>query len=283
VLVIVGTALAPGYRARTGIPVDGEIAGQTVHTTVDALPAKRYLEDHLPRRQPLDEHDRAIAHALTEADSAPLTRPALQMLTARLSTDLATLYLVDRLYAEHNNRRLQNAFHERASLLRELLPTRVPAVPDALRSFLLVFVPGYAYKLDTTTGADFSRQRVLLEMAGFETVLIETDELGLVETNAAVIAREIVRLSKLRRSVVLVSASKGGPEVALALGEILRPDETNHVKAWISIGAFDHYYRDAEIDLKTLALAYVVLEELQRHSTPSPATPSDEPIDSAAR
>jgi len=36
--------------------------------------------------------------------------------------------------------------------------------------------------------------------------------------------------------VILVSTSKAGPKVALAIGKILAPDETDQVKAWISIG-----------------------------------------------
>ncbi|MFQ5936603.1 MAG: hypothetical protein ACE5LB_09355 [Acidiferrobacterales bacterium] len=67
-------------------------------------------------------------------------------------------------------------------------------------------------------------------------MLIETDELANVEENAKLVARQIVRLSERRRPIVVVSASKGGPEVALALGRELTSRQSQTVAAWISIG-----------------------------------------------
>ncbi len=228
-----------------------------------------------------------------------------------------------------------------------------------------------AFDKDRTTGADFARQRAILRESGFRTVLIETDELGSVERNADLVAKWLDRLAEREEKIIVVSASKGGPEVALALGERLSGDTSSRVKAWISVGgllrgspyadrflywprrwfagialafqglpssvirdlstgvrgpafarlhlpthlltlqyvgtplsgqigkstrgrynalrslgpndgltlltdelvpggvvvtdvSLDHYYRDAAIDLKTLALAYVVLDELER-------------------
>jgi hypothetical protein len=71
---------------------------------------------------------------------------------------------------------------------------------------------------------------------GFKTMLVETNEVGLVEENANIVAEAIRRLSEQDRDIILVSASKGGPEVALALGGILNERESNQVKAWISVG-----------------------------------------------
>lgn len=51
------------------------------------------------------------------------------------------------------------------------------------------------------------------------------------EENAAISAPTIRAL--LDANVILVSTSKAGPEVALALGKILAPDETAQVKAWM--------------------------------------------------
>jgi hypothetical protein len=109
-------------------------------------------------------------------------------------------------------------------------------LPPEDQPYLLVFVPGYAYTKDTTTGADFARQRRLLERAGAPAILIETEELGTVEENARMIAQNLIRLASLNRPIVLVSASKGGPEVALALGRELVPAQSRTVHAWISIG-----------------------------------------------
>lgn len=75
-----------------------------------------------------------------------------------------------------------------------------------------------------------------MNRAGFNTLLIETDEIGTVEENASILAGEVTRLGKKYKKVILVSSSKGGPEVALAIGKLMMPDQLRDVKAWISIG-----------------------------------------------
>jgi hypothetical protein len=51
-----------------------------------------------------------------------------------------------------------------------------------------------------------------------------------------IIADFIRARSRPGARLILVSTSKGAPETALALGKILRPDETQAVKAWVSVG-----------------------------------------------
>lgn len=109
-------------------------------------------------------------------------------------------------------------------------------IAEGFTSYLIAFVPGYAYKRNPTTGADFARQRRVMNRAGFNTLLIETDEIGTVEENASILAGEVTRLGKKYKKVILVSSSKGGPEVALAIGKLMLPDQLRNVKAWISIG-----------------------------------------------
>jgi len=72
-------------------------------------------------------------------------------------------------------------------------------------------------------------------MMGVETIHIETDENGKVSSNARLVADAIKRAQDDKRKVLLVSASKGSAEVALALGELLEPEQTTHVKGWISL------------------------------------------------
>jgi len=71
---------------------------------------------------------------------------------------------------------------------------------------------------------------------GVPAELIETEENGTVESNAEIIAESIRRLRRQGREVLIVSASKSGAEVAIALGDILPPEQTTHVLAWLSIG-----------------------------------------------
>ena len=99
-----------------------------------------------------------------------------------------------------------------------------------------MFVPGYGYERNPETGADFAGPRAILEQQGYRTLLIEPDELGTVEENATIIAERLRELAENESRIVLVSTSKGGPEVALALGELLPVGESAHVQAWISVG-----------------------------------------------
>jgi hypothetical protein len=216
------------------VPAVGSLAGQAVATTVDSEVAKYYLESYARGRRIDSGRDAVIDSALGEVRTDPTDREAMGRLTRRSSTDLATLYFVARLYEIPANRRAQDAFH--AALQRLMSPASAPRIPEEYRAYLLAFVPGYAYRRDPWTGADFARPRHVMAAHGFSTVLIETDELGTVEENAAIVAREITRLGKHHDGVIVVSTSKGGPEVALALGTLLPADALGHVRAWISVG-----------------------------------------------
>lgn len=233
VALVLGVALAWGCASRPAIPAAGWLAGQHVATTVDSELARYYLEQRAAGRRLDPALDRAVDDALAEPVE-PADRDALARLSRRTSPDLATLHFVARLYESPANRRAQDAFH---TALRDLRAGRWPGSGlGAGRSHLFAFVPGYAYRKDPSTGADFARQRGLLAAHGFATVLIETDELGGVDANAAIVARELRRLGERHPRVIVVSTSKGGPEAALALGALLPPAALGHVRAWISVG-----------------------------------------------
>lgn len=217
-------------------PLAGTLAGRQVATTVDSDLAKYYLEHYLPGRRANTRYDTTIEKALDEGRADPSGRETLRRLSQQFSTDFATIHFVAHLYDRPINRRMQDAFHRHLQTLTTPGATRLAPIPGAFKSYLLVFAPGYAYKKDQTTGADFARQRRLLTQEGFQTLLVETDELGSVEDNAVIVADELVRLGKQHNKVILVSTSKAGPEVALALGERLPAAALGHVQAWISIG-----------------------------------------------
>jgi hypothetical protein len=72
---------------------------------------------------------------------------------------------------------------------------------------------------------------------GFNCDFVETDEEGTVEANADLVIAAIRARAQSGRRLILVSASKSGPEVALALTR-MGPAETRHVAAWINtVGA----------------------------------------------
>jgi hypothetical protein len=84
------------------------------------------------------------------------------------------------------------------------------------------------------TGADLAAPRAALARAGIAQHFVETVEDGTIEANAEMIANAIRARSRTGRRLILVSVSKSGPEVALALTR-LGPGETGRVAAWVNI------------------------------------------------
>ena len=79
--------------------------------------------------------------------------------------------------------------------------------------------------------------RAALQRVGFTCHFVETDDDGPVETNADFVIAAIRARAQSGRRLIIVSASKSGPEVALALTR-LGSAETHHVAAWINtVGA----------------------------------------------
>ena len=79
--------------------------------------------------------------------------------------------------------------------------------------------------------------RAALKKVGLACYFVETDEDGTVEANADLVIAAIRARAQSGRRLIVVSASKSGPEVALALTK-LGPAETGHVAVWINtVGA----------------------------------------------
>jgi len=228
--------LSFGCASVTKYPVQGTLAGQAIATTIDSELSKYYLEHYLRNNRINPAYDQEIDRALVIWNQRPLDSDSLRELTQEFSPDLATLYFVSRVYQDPINRKAQDAFHAHVATLRAKGPKEVLRIAKRAAPYLIAFVPGYAYKRDPTTGADFAQQRRLMTEAGFKNVLIETDELATVDTNAKIVASEILRLNEEHRRIILVSTSKGGTEVALAIGKLLPPERLEGVQAWISIG-----------------------------------------------
>jgi len=221
------------------IPAQGVIAGQPVATTVDDPLARYYLERARPGHARAPELDRRLAAAFARIEDGLPSREELAWLSREASADVATLYLIERLAAVPENARLQRVFSDHLARLRALAaagPGALAACVAALDVPTVWFVPGWFYRSNPETGADFHRQRALFARLGIEHRLVPLVENGTVETNAALLATELRALDPQRDRIILVSASKGGPEVAHALGALLSPAETRPVEAWINVG-----------------------------------------------
>jgi hypothetical protein len=232
------SACAPFARYETA----GTLAGQSVETRVDSREAAYYLENYLPGESnppgQLADPDLAtrIDETLAEVDPAPADREGLSELSRALSTDFATMHFVSRLYADAGNRRMQDRFLELVDELSNASQEEIIANLEPYQGYKIVFVPGYAYRSNLANGADFRRQRELLTELGFDPGFIETEELGTVEVNADIVTRELRVLVGQHDEIVVVSTSKGGPEVAIALDALRSDPQASSIKAWISVG-----------------------------------------------
>jgi hypothetical protein len=214
----------------------GALAGTQVSTRVDSREAVYYLEEFLPGQASGSEMAARVDAALSEHGRAPTDREQLEALADTLSPDVATLHLVASLYDEPENRRLQDDFQRFVGALTSSPQSEIIATLAPYTRYRVVFIPGYAYRSNPANGADFSRQRTLLRELGFEPTLVETEELGLVDVNTEIVATAIRAEAAEHDNLILVSASKGGAEVAAALSELGDERAIDNVKAWISVG-----------------------------------------------
>ena len=235
VMLGLGTAACGAHGQQ--IPASGVINGHVINTTVDSAQAKYYLEDYLTGSGKDPDLDRALDSRLKDLSSDPPVKEEFRELSRAFSVDLATMHLVKVLSEAAHNSALQKKYWRESERLRGMPagdPGRLRLCAADLP--LVLFVPGWFYRSDPQTGADFAAQRTLLTDLGIPNQLVVTRENGTIEENARIVAEEIRRVGPAGRGIILVSASKGGPEAAHALGRLLAPHETAAVKAWINVG-----------------------------------------------
>lgn len=215
VAVLLALSLATGCTAER-FPVGGVVAGQVVATTVDSGQAQALITGPPPS---------------LDALPPPADRVGWQALAATTSLDTASLLLAATIAADPVNA----CWRERYEA--ELADLRAGRAPElATEDVLVLAVPGWMYRRNPETGADLARPRAVLARLGIMSELVATVENGSVEENAAIVAAAVRRHAAAGRTLILLSASKGGAEVAEALGHLLAPEEAGAVRAWVNVG-----------------------------------------------
>lgn len=223
-------------RALVLAPDDPE--GRRLVRAVDSPEAHELLL-HLLRDDPVARAVVAVPEVQDIADLAPRvpaeripSQAELHALGRAVSMDFAALQFARVLLADEHSRAVQEHFAralEEGPEASEIFLRQPGAFP-----FTMLFAPGWLYEEHPKSGADFAAQRRLLDELGIGNRLIATAQSGTVEANAATIAAA-VRDSRARgETVVLVSVSKAGPEVAYALSRLLAPHEVTHVAGWLN-------------------------------------------------
>ena len=214
----------------------GELAGQKIDTTVDSQIAKYYLEHYLSNSRSNSEFDNKIDNLFQGQNATIPSREYLKSLSHETSVDFATLYLAKSILEIEANRGFHLEYQNELSKLKTGIETGEPHLHANSDSCVFLFVPGWVYKSEPGNGADFANPRKILTQQGLDNYLIEIDETGTMEENAAYVAKEIIRFNHSNKNLILVSASSGGPAVIQAIGELLSPSQLKKVRAWVNIG-----------------------------------------------
>jgi hypothetical protein len=221
--VIAATVFAtcPTRRCTASVQATGSIGSERVATTVDSDEARYLIEDYFAghgRRPRLDRQFDALRRS-----DLTITKNAAEVAT-HFSPDVSALLVAAQLMDE--NKGVQRIYERRLASPSGQLAGRA-------RGSAVLFVPGWLYVRHPETGASLEREITTLQHAGVEAHRIPTNENGSIEENARVIAAAI---HDARGKLILVSASKGGPEVMLALDSLVRPEDRRRIAAWINVG-----------------------------------------------
>ena len=220
--------------ACAGLPVRASVGMQTIETRVDSEAARYYLEHYLPGNRMDTELDERIDLVYQSANGGLPDRGELKRLSDEFSVDFAALYLADQIAHIPVNRRFRIAFDHAYDYTRMALPQNRVQLPAAAVNYEVLVIPIYLYKRLIGSGADLAAPRAALEKVGLTCHFVETQDDGAVEANADIVAGAIRARAKSDRRLIILSASKSGPEVALALTR-LETAETRHVAAWINV------------------------------------------------
>jgi hypothetical protein len=223
--------------ACAGLPVRGMVGGQTIETRVDSEVARYYLANYLAGNHSNPVLDARIDQAYQTINGNVPGRSELKQLSDEFSIDFAALLLADEISRVPLNRRFRRVFNEAYDYALKALPEGRAKLPAEAAQYEALIVPSYLYKRGNLNGADLAAPRKALEKVGLICHFVETSDDGPIESNAEIVMAAIRARAQSGRRLIIISASKSGPEVALALTK-LGPAETRHVAAWINtVGA----------------------------------------------
>jgi hypothetical protein len=215
---------APGFHevaealAKTH-SVHAVVAGIEVNTLVDSAVAGQLLNDngqYLPAAVSTDLNSRVSCRSVNELPSVR----SLQDITRDYSTDTATAMLIQCLSSIPSIQTSQQLFLSELAQRRANDPEQAAFLAGKANEYLILIVPGWGYQTNSAeTGADLATPRQIIAGLGFENHLVEVEDTGSVESGAKILATAVQRYSHSGKKIILVSASSGGPTVALALND----------------------------------------------------------------
>ncbi len=235
-LAVAGCRLHSHHEDVPCFPASGLLGDTPVSTCVDSTWAQYYLHYYRNGIRANPRVDADIDAARASLPPGLPSRGQLQVLANNYSPDFATLLMAEKLvyedpYAEPFRtffaEELQRAFTD---------PHAEPVdVPHNFKDMVLVVVPGAFWESQPDLNGDFRIQRQYLAQFGWKSHVVRTADFGVVEQNACLVAQTIRCFRQQGRQIVLFSASRGGAETLYALGTLLSPAETTHVRGWVNV------------------------------------------------
>jgi hypothetical protein len=207
------------------------VAGIEVNTRVDSAVASQLINNNVPGTVPADLRTRLSCRSIHELPSAQ----ELQDITGEYSTDTATALLIQCLSTVPRIQQSQQLFLSELALRRKADPEQATFLAAKAHEYIVLIVPGWGYQSNAdVTGADLATPREIISSLGFENHLVEVEDTGSVEGGAKIIVAAVEKYLSSGKKIILVSASSGGPIVALALND---PSVATHPQlvGWLNI------------------------------------------------
>lgn len=209
-------ALCAACSSPQKLIADGRLFDRPLQTEVDSELAQTMLADRQNGR---------VAGLFAKYGDSPLNNSLLEHISNEYSLDVSTLFFAEKLYANPSNKRLQDYYLE----MLDSPPSETPENDVSfLKDFFIVFIPVFNYE---SNSGNFLEQRELFDSTQIPYTMIRTKPWGSMAENAKTIADNLLLLNDIHKNIIVISASKGSPEVARALASLSLPS----VKAWINV------------------------------------------------
>ncbi len=215
---------------------EGLLGDTYTRTCVDSPLAQYYMQNYRNGQRIHPPTDTMIDEVRASLPPGFPSREQLQYIANNYSCDFATLLLAEKIVYEDFYGEPFRTFYFEEMQRVAVDPYSEPIdVPPNFKDVLLVVVPGALWQTRPELNGSFGIQRAYMAQFGWKSCVIPTIDVGVVETNACIVANAIRALRAEGKEIVLFSASRGGAEVYHALGNYLRPEETTHILGWINV------------------------------------------------
>jgi hypothetical protein len=199
--------------------VHATIAGIEVNTLVDSAIASQLINNN---GQQLPETVAAEMRTRLSCDSLDALPDAqtMQEISRDYSTDTATALLIQCLATVPQIQHSQELFLAELEMRRKADSAQAAFLAAKVNEYMVLIVPGWGYQTNAAeTGADLARPREIVTALGFENHLVEVADTTSVADGAKTLVAAVNQYQHSGKKILLVSASSGGPIVALALSD----------------------------------------------------------------